>query len=233
MVAEAIGTALLLVAVVGSGIAAQRLSPGNSGLELFESAVATGCALAVIILAVGPVSGGHLNPVVSLVDAAFGGLGRRELLAYIAAQLGGAVAGVIVANLMFSLAPVTISAHLRSGPGLWLGEFVATFGLVLVIFGVARSGRNAVVPFAVGAYITGAYFFTSSASFANPAVTVARTLSNTFAGISPRSVALFVVAELCGGAAAWLAIRFLHPDARQISDVVVVPHGSSAKEASI
>jgi glycerol uptake facilitator-like aquaporin len=232
-VAEALGTALLLVAVVGSGISAQRLSPGDTGLELFESAVATGCALAVIILAVGPVSGGHLNPVVSLVDAAFGGLGRRELLAYIAAQVGGAVVGVIVANLMFSLAPVSISVHLRTGAGLWLGEFVATFGLVLVIYGVARSGRTAVVPFAVGAYITGAYFFTSSASFANPAVALARTLSNTFAGICPASVPLFIVAELCGGAGAWLAIRFLHPDARKISDVVVVPHGSPAEEASV
>jgi arsenate reductase len=231
-VAEALGTALLLVAVVGSGIAAQRLSPGENGLELFENAVATGCALAVIILALGPVSGAHLNPVVSLVDAALGGLGRRELLAYIAAQVGGAVVGVIVANLMFSLAPVSLSAHLRFGPGLWLGELVATFGLLLVIFGVSRSGRSAVVPFAVGAYITGAYFFTSSTSFANPAVTLARTLSNTFAGISPASVAPFIAAELCGGAAAWLAIKFLHPDAREIAEVVVVPHRSIPEETS-
>lgn len=231
VVAEALGTALLLVAVVGSGIAAQRLSPGTPGLELFENAVATGCALAVIILALGPVSGAHLNPVVSLVDAALGGLDRRQLGAYIAAQMGGAVIGVVVANLMFSLAPVTMSQHARVGPGLWLGEVVATFGLLLVIFGVARSGRSAVVPFAVGAYITGAYFFTSSTSFANPAVTVARMLSNTFAGISPGSVAPFIAAELCGGAIAWLAIRYLHPDAREIAEVVIVPHQSSPVES--
>lgn len=233
MVAEALGTALLLVAVVGSGIAAQRLSPGNIGLELFESAVATGSALAVIILALGPVSGGHLNPVVSLVDAALGGLDRRDVPAYIGAQLGGGGVGVVVANLMFSLAPVSLSTRQRSGAGLWLGEFVATFGLVLAIFGIARSGRATVAPFAVGAYITGAYFFTSSASFANPAVTLARTLTNTFAGISPASVAMFIVAELCGGAAAWLAIRFLHPNPQESSEVVVVPYGSPAKEASV
>jgi glycerol uptake facilitator-like aquaporin len=232
VVAEALGTALLLVAVVGSGIAAQRLSPGDPGLELFENAVATGCALAVIILAVGPVSGGHLNPAVSLVDAALGGLGRRELLAYITAQIGGAVVGVIVANLMFSLAPVSLSVHLRSGPGLWLGEVVATFGLLLVIFGITRSGRSTVVPFAVGAYITGAYFFTSSTSFANPAVTLARALSNTFSGISPGSVAPFIVAEVCGASIAWVAIRYLHPDARQIAEVVVVPHGSISEETT-
>ncbi|MGC2208183.1 MAG: MIP/aquaporin family protein [Candidatus Dormiibacterota bacterium] len=233
VVAEALGTALLLVAVVGSGIAAQRLSPGNIGVELFESAVATGSALAVIILALGPVSGGHLNPVVSLVDAALGGLDRRDVPAYIGAQLGGGGVGVVVANLMFSLAPVSLSTHQRSGAGLWLGEFVATFGLVLAIFGIARSGRATVAPFAVGAYITGAYFFTSSASFANPAVTLARTLTNTFAGISPASVAMFIVAELCGGAAAWLAIRFLHPNPQESSDVVVVPYGSPAKEAPV
>jgi glycerol uptake facilitator-like aquaporin len=232
VVAEALGTALLLVAVVGSGIAAQRLSPGDTGLELFENAVATGCALAVIILALGPVSGAHLNPAVSLVDAALGGLGRRDLFAYISAQLIGAAAGVIVANLMFSLAPVSISSHVRSGAGLWLGEVVATFGLLLVIFGVARSGRSAIVPFAVGAYITGAYFFTSSTSFANPAVALARTLSNTFAGISPASAVPFIVAEVCGAVIAWVTIRYLHPDAREIAEVVVVPHGSISEETA-
>ncbi|MGC2192772.1 MAG: MIP/aquaporin family protein [Candidatus Dormiibacterota bacterium] len=229
-VAEALGTALLLMAVVGSGIAAQRLSPGDAGLELFENAVATGAALAVIILALGPVSGAHLNPAVSLVDAALGGLGRHELLAYIAAQLIGAGAGVIVANLMFSLAPVSFSAQVRSGAGLWLGEVVATFGLLLVIFGVARAGRSAIVPFAVGAYITGAYFFTSSTSFANPAVTLARTLSNTFAGISPASVVPFVLAELGGAAIALLAIRFLYPGVREIAGSVVIPHPSIPEE---
>jgi arsenate reductase len=232
VVAEALGTSLLLVAVVGSGIAAQRLSPGDSGLELFENAVATGCALAVIILALGPVSGAHLNPAVSLVDAALGGLRHREVLAYVAAQLIGAGIGVVIANLMFSLAPVSLSTHVRSGDGLWLSEVVATFGLLLVIFGVARSGRSTVVPFAVGAYITGAYFFTSSTSFANPAVTLARTLSNTFSGISPASVAPFILAEGCGALIAWVTIRYLHPDARQIAEVVVVPHGSISEETT-
>ena len=233
VVAEALGTALLLVAVVGSGIAAQRLSPGASGLELFENAVATGCALAVIILALGPVSGAHLNPVVSLVDAALGGLRRRELVPYITAQVGGAVVGVIVANLMFSRAPVSVSTHLRFGPGLWLGELVATFGLLLVIFGVSRSGRSAVVPFAVGAYITGAYFFTSSTSFANPAVTMARELSNTFAGISPSSVLPFIAAQLIGAALAWLLVSALFPRERDFAHVVVVAHDPAAQEAAL
>ncbi|MGC1908564.1 MAG: aquaporin family protein, partial [Candidatus Dormiibacterota bacterium] len=151
--------------------------------------------------------------------------------AYIAAQLIGAAVGVMVANLMFSLPPVNISAHLRSGPGLWLGELVATFGLLLVIFGVGRTGRHTIVPFAVGAYITGAYFFTSSTSFANPAVTVGRTLSDTFAGISPASVPAFITAELFGAAIAWLAIRYLHPEARDISAIVVVPHPSDSETA--
>lgn len=227
--AELIGTALLLLAVVGSGIAAQRLSPGDVGLQLLENALATGAVLAAIIVAVGPVSGAHLNPAVSVVDAAFGGLRRRELAAYIAAQLIGAVIGVIVANLMFSLPAVTISGHARSSAGLWLGEVVATFGLLLVIFGAVRSKRAAIVPFAVGAYITGAYFFTSSTSFANPAVTVARELSNTFAGISPGSVLPFISAELVGAGIAWLAIRVLYPGAGERADVVVLPHEQEAE----
>jgi len=189
-------------------------------------------ALAVIILALGPVSGAHLNPAVSPVDAALGGLRRRELVAYVAAHLAGAAAGVIVANLMFSLAPLTVSTHVRSSAGLWLGETVATFGPLLVIFGVARSGRSSIVPFAVGAYSTGAYFFTSSTSFANPAVTLARTLSNTFAGISPASAVPFIVARLCGAAIAWLAIQFLHRNAREIAEIVVVPHGSVSEKTA-
>ena len=223
-VAEFIGTALLLLAVVGSGIAAKRLSPGDTGLELLENALATGAALAAIITAVGSVSGAHLNPVVSIVDAAFGGLSRRELAAYVVAQISGAAVGVVLANLMFSLPAVTISTHLRSSPGLWLGEVIATFGLLLVIFGAMRSGRSAVVPFAVGAYIAGAYFFTSSTSFANPAVTVARELTNTFAGISPASVLPFVAAELLGCGLAWLAIVALYPHAREHANAIVVPH---------
>jgi glycerol uptake facilitator-like aquaporin len=220
-VAEGIGTALLLLAVVGSGVAAKRLSPGNTGLELLENALATGAALAAIIIAVGTVSGAHLNPVVSLVDAAFGGLGRRELAVYVVAQLAGAVLGVLLANLMFSLPAVTISTHVRSSSGLWLSEVVATFGLLLVIFGAVRGNRASVVPFAVGAYIAGAYFFTSSTSFANPAVTIAREFSDTFAGISPSSVLPFVAAQLIGAALAWLLVSALFPRERDFAHAVV------------
>jgi arsenate reductase len=227
--AEFIGTALLLIAVVGSGIAAQGLSPNDTGLELLENAAATGAALVAIILAVGPVSGAHLNPVVSCADAVFGGLRRRELVTYVVAQVLGAAVGVIVANLMFSLPPVTISNHLRSTPGLWLGEVVATFGLLLVIFGVVRSGRTASAPFAVGAYITGAYFFTSSTSFANPAVTLARTLSDTFAGIAPASVLPFVVAQAIGAVLAWAVVWLLWPRVADVAQDVLVPHESSVR----
>jgi len=222
--AEFIGTALLLIAVIGSGIAAKSLSPGDTGLELLENAAATGAALVAIILAVGSVSGAHLNPVVSCADAFFHGLARRELGVYVVAQLLGAVTGVIIANLMFSLPTVSLSSHVRSGPGLWLGEVVATFGLLLVVFGVTRGGRSAAAPFAVGAYITGAYFFTSSTSFANPAVTLARTLSDTFAGIAPSSVVPFVVAQLVGTALACFVVRVLWPLAEDIGQDVVVPH---------
>jgi glycerol uptake facilitator-like aquaporin len=223
-VAEFIGTALLLIAVIGSGIAAKRLSPDDTGIELLENALATGAALVAIILAVGSVSGAHLNPVVSIVDAVFGGLPWRNLGPYIVAQFAGGAVGVMIANLMFSLPAVTISERARSSSGLWLGEVVATFGLLLVIFGVVRSGRSAAVPFAVGAYITGAYWFTSSTSFANPAVTLARTLSNTFAGIAPGSVAAFVAAQVVGGAIAVATIRLFWPDIERVADVVVVPH---------
>ena len=223
-VAEFIGTALLLIAVIGSGIAAQSLTPGDTGLELLENAVATGAALVAIILAVGSISGAHLNPVVSAADAVFGGLRPRELAAYVIAQVAGAVVGVVIANLMFSLSAVTVSSHVRSSPGLWLGEVVATFGLLLVIFGVVRSGRAAAAPFAVGAYITGAYFFTSSTSFANPAVTLARTLSDTFAGIAPASVLPFVVAQLIGAVLACAVVRFLWPQLADGAEEVVVPH---------
>jgi arsenate reductase len=222
--AEFIGTALLLIAVIGSGIAAQTLSPNDTGLELLENALATGAALVAIILAVGPVSGAHLNPIVSAADAIFGGLRPRELVAYAVAQLAGGVFGVIIANVMFALPAVSVSVHARSSPGLWLGEVVATFGLLLVIFGVVRGGRATAAPFAVGAYITGAYFFTSSTSFANPAVTVARTLSDTFAGIAPASVGLFVVAQIVGAALACGTIRFLWPRVADAADEVLIPH---------
>ncbi len=223
-VAEFIGTAFLLIAVIGSGIAAQRLSPSDTGLELLENAIATGAALVAIILAVGSVSGAHLNPVVSCADAAFRGLRLHELAAYIAAQLAGAALGVIIANVMFALPAVSISTHRRAGGGLWLSEVVATFGLLLVIFGIARSGRTAAAPFAVGTYITGAYFFTSSTSFANPAVTVARTLSDTFAGIAPLSVLPFVAARLAGTVVACAVVRLLWPQVDEVADDVVVPH---------
>ncbi len=229
--AEFIGTALLLIAVIGSGIAAQNLSPGDTGLELLENAVATGAALVAIILALGSVSGAHLNPLVSAADAFFGGLRPRELVTYVVAQVAGAAVGVIFANLMFSLPAVTVSTHVRSSPGLWLGEVIATFGLLLVVFGVVRSGRTAAAPFAVGAYITGAYFFTSSTSFANPAVTLARTLSDTFAGIAPGSVLPFVVTQLVGASLACATVRFLWPGIADSADVVLVPHEQEARVA--
>ena len=214
--AEFVGTALLVTAVVGSGIAAARLSPDDIGLQLLESAAATACALAAIILAIGPVSGAHINPVVSLVDRALGGLRTSETVVYVLAQVSGGALGAVAANLMFSLDAVSFSTKARGGGGVVLAEVIATAGLALVVFGTARSGRRAAAPFAIGAYIGGAYFFTSSTSFANPAVTLGRTLSNTFAGISPRSVAAFIGAQLAGGALAFSLIRFWYP--RQVRD---------------
>jgi glycerol uptake facilitator-like aquaporin len=221
--AELVGTALLVIAIVGSGIAAQRLSPSDPGLDLLENALATGTALVAIILAIGSVSGAHLNPLISAVDTVVGGLRWRELPAYAAAQLAGACAGSVVANLMFSLPAVQISHKQRSSPGLWLAESVATFGLLLVVFGIARSRRPEMAAFAVGAYITGAYFFTASTSFANPAVTVARALSDTFAGIAPGSVVGFVIFQVVGAGLALGAIRVLYPAVRDARQVVVHP----------
>jgi glycerol uptake facilitator-like aquaporin len=221
--AEFIGTALLLIAVVGSGIAAQRLSTSDTGLQLLENALATGAALTAIILAVGAVSGAHLNPVVSLVDAAFGGLSWPELPAYVGAQVAGACAGTVIANVMFSLPALQVSQRQRSGPGLWLAESVATFGLLLVIFGLARSGRSNVAPIAVGAYIAAAYLFAASTSFANPAVTLARMFSDTFAGISPMSAPLFVLFQVVGAGVAFAAIRALYPDFTDTRRGVVIP----------
>lgn len=222
--AEFVGTALLLVAVVGSGIAAQRLSRGEVGLQLLENAAATAVALVAIILAVGPVSGAHLNPVVTLADRIFGGVSSREVLGYCGAQVAGALVGTLVANLMFELPAMEVSQHARSGGGLWLGEMVATFGLVVVVFGVVRSGRASLAPFAVGAYIGGAYWFTSSTSFANPAVTIARSFTDTFAGIAPSSVPAFVAAQLAGAAVALGAVRVLYPTMRRRAAEVIVPH---------
>lgn len=225
LLAELVGTALLAAAVIGSGIAAARLSPGDVGLQLFENAAATAAALVAIILAVGPVSGGHLNPAISLADAWFGGLRWSEAAAYSAAQLVGAAMGAMVANLMFLLPAVELSTRRRSGDGLWLAEVVATFGLLLVVFGVARSGRASAAPFAVGAYIAGAYFFTASTSFANPALTVARALSETFAGIAWRSVPAFLLAQLAGAVLAVVVVRVLYPSIASAAADVIVPHG--------
>lgn len=210
--AEAVGTGMLVLAVVGSGVAAQRLSPADTGLQLLENAAATAGALVALILALGPVSGAHLNPVVSLAQRVLGGLTTRELAAYAAAQFAGGAAGCVLANAMFSLPLVEWSTTARSGGALWCSEVVATAGLLLVVLGLVRSGRTSAAPFAVGAYIGGAYFFTSSTSFANPAVTVARSLSDTFAGIAPASVPAFVAAQVGGALAAVALVRFLHSD---------------------
>ena len=221
--AEFCGTAFLVAVVVGSGIAAQRLSPADVGLQLFENAAATAAGLVALILAFGPVSGGHFNPAVSIVDSVFGGLSARDVPVYIGAQVSGAVGGAVVANLMFELDAVDWSTKTRSSGGMWLGEAVATIGLLVVIFGVVRSGRTSAAPFAVGAYIGGAYFFTSSTSFANPAVSIGRMFSNTFAGIKPSSVPAFVAFELVGAAAAVVLIRVLYPDVGGVAGEVVVP----------
>ncbi len=211
LLAELLGSALLGAVVVGSGIAAQRLSPGDTGLELLENAAATAAGLFAIILMFGPVSGGHFNPVVSFADAALGGMRWRDASAYLPAQVAGCTGGTVLANLMFSAPAVSISVHRRATPAHLLSEVIATAGLLLVIFALARTGRAATAPAAVGAYIGAAYFFTSSASFANPAITVGRMFSDTFAGIAPSSAAPFVAAQIIGGALAVAIIRVLYP----------------------
>ena len=209
-VAEGLGTGFLVAAVIGSGIAASRLSPDDVGLQLLENSLVTGAALVALILALQPVSA-SFNPIVTLVERAWGLVTTREALALIVAQVVGACLGAVLANLMFGLDAVSVSSTTRGGGGHWLGEVVATFGLVLVIFGSLRSGRVDTVAFTVGAYITAAYWFTSSTSFANPAVTVARTLSDTFAGIAPSSVPAFVLVELIGGALGLAVVGYLFP----------------------
>jgi glycerol uptake facilitator-like aquaporin len=226
--AEFIGTAFLVMAVIGWGIAAAKLSPGGVGLELFENAVVTGAALIAIILALGSVSGAHLNPIITGLDLVFGGIGSGDALVYVVAQVAGGVVGAFVANLMFGLRAVEISTQVRTGNGLWLGETVATFGLALVVFGMVRSRRTMLVPFAVGGYIAAAYFFTSSTSFANPAVTFARMFSNTFAGIAPSSVPGFIAFQLVGAVIALGAIRILFPDMAEVADEVMLPHAEAA-----
>jgi glycerol uptake facilitator-like aquaporin len=213
LLAEFLGTGLLVTAVVGSGIAAAKLSPTDVGLQLLENTAATVGALLALILAFGPVSGAHFNPVVTLADRIFGGLSTTGAAAYIAAQIAGALCGSLLANAMFALPTLEASTKIRSSGPLWLSEIVATFGLLIVIFGLARSGRAAVTPFAVGAYIGGAYFFTSSTCFANPAVTIGRTITNTFAGIKPSSAPAFIAAQIGGAALAAGAIKVLYPTA--------------------
>jgi glycerol uptake facilitator-like aquaporin len=222
--AEFLGSAGLVTAVIGSGIAAQRLSPDDVGLQLLENALVTGAALVALILAFGPVSGGHLNPVVTLADRFFGGVTNRQVAVYLPAQLAGGVVGAVVANLMFGLPAVSISTTARSAGGLRLSEAVATFGLVVLIFALVRAGRVALAPFAVGAYITAAYWWSSSTSFANPMIDLARTLSDTFAGIAPASVPMFLLMQLVGGAAAVAVVAVLYPTVSTVAEAVVVPH---------
>jgi arsenate reductase len=211
LLAEYLGSAFLAAVVIGSGIAARRLSPDDTGLALLETAAATAAGLFTIILMFGPVSGGHFNPVVSLVDAHFGGLSWRDALAYIPAQVAGCITGAITANAMFALAAISISSQHRASSAHLFAEVIATLGLLLVIFSLARTGRATSAPAAVGAYIGAAYWFTSSTSFANPAISVGRMFSDTFAGIAPASVPGFVVAQLVGGFAAIVLIRTLYP----------------------
>jgi glycerol uptake facilitator-like aquaporin len=208
--AEFVGTAFLLAGIVGSGIMAERLTD-DLGLQLFQNAAATAGVLIALILALGPISGAHFNPAVTLADRTLGTMTSRVAAAYIAAQIAGAVLGVMVANLMFDLPAVEWSTTDRTGAHLWLAEGVATLGLVLVIFSVVRSGRSSAAAYAVGAYIGAAYYFTASTSFANPAVTIARTLTDTFAGINPAHAAAFVTAQLVGALLAVPLIRILYP----------------------
>ena len=215
--AELLGSALLAATVVGSGVAASRLSPDDVGLQLLENALVTGAVLVALILALGPVSAAF-NPVVTLVERLLGAISTRVAAGLAVVQVLGCSLGVVVANLMFELPAVDVSGHDRTGSGLLIGEVVATFGLVLVVFGVVRSGRKDRVAYAVGAYITAAYWFTSSTSFANPAITVARTLSDSFAGIAPSSVGPFVAMQLVGGLLALGAVVLLYPDAHELAE---------------
>jgi glycerol uptake facilitator-like aquaporin len=218
VIAEFLGTAFLVAGVVGSGIMAERLANGNIAIALLANTIATGATLVALILTFGPISGGHFNPAVSVATAMESRITMTECAAYMAFQIVGGIAGTITAHLMFSLPVVSLSHHERSGPAQLFSEFVATFGLVTVTWGCSRA-RSAAVPFAVGAYITAAYWFTASTSFANPAVSIARCLSDTFAGIRAADVPLFVVAQLLGAVAATLLFRWLAPNASQVVEV--------------
>ena len=229
VVAEAVGTAMLLAAIVGSGIMGERLAAGNTALALLANTIATGAALVALILTFGPISGAHFNPAVTLADAWQRGLARRDVPVYISAQVLGAFAGVAVAHLMFGLPLFFASRHARSGAAQGFSEFVATFGLLAVIWGCVRV-RSGVVPFAVAAYITAAYWFTASTSFANPAVTLARSATDTFAGIRPIDAPGFIVAQLAGAFVATALFAWLRPALRNEADSVVVPHEGSRHE---
>ena len=225
LAAEFLGSAFLAAIVIGSGIAAQRLSPSDTGLQLLENSAATAAGLFAIILMFGPVSGAHFNPVVSFADAAMGGLSWRDAAAYLPAQVAGCVTGAVAANLMFGLSAVSISVKHRATGAHALSEVIATAGLILVIFALVRAGRAASAPAAVGAYIGAANWFTASTSFANPAITIGRMFSNTFAGIAPSSAPFFILAQLGGGIAGVLLIRFLYPTLTpEQAAQIVVPH---------
>jgi glycerol uptake facilitator-like aquaporin len=223
LTAEFLGTLLLVATVIGSGIMAERLAGGNASLALLANTIATGAALVALILTFGPVSGAHFNPVVTVADALEHGLSWPEAVAYIVAQIFGGIGGTLLAHVMFSVPFVSLSQHVRSGSAQFVSEFIATFGLLCVIWGCSRS-RSTAVPFAVGSYITAAYWFTASTSFANPAVTIARALSDTFAGIRPVDVPLFIVAQFAGGIAATLLFRWLIPSLPSNAKNVVVPY---------
>jgi glycerol uptake facilitator-like aquaporin len=223
VVAEAVGTAMLLAAVVGSGIMGERLAAGNVAIALLANTIATGAALVALILTFGPISGAHFNPAVTIADAWQSGVAWREVPAYIFAQIGGAFVGVAAAHLMFGLPLFFASHHVRSGAAQVFSEFVATFGLLAVIWGCV-SFRSPAAPFAVGAYITAAYWFTASTSFANPAVTLARSASDTFAGIRPLDAPAFILAQLAGAAAATVLFRWLVPSLPRESESVLLPH---------
>jgi glycerol uptake facilitator-like aquaporin len=221
--AEFLGTGFLVATVVGSGIMGERLAGGNTALALLANTIATGAALVALILTFGPVSGGHLNPAVTLADALEGGLPWKETAHYIFAQVLGAVGGAAAAHVMFGLPVISVSHHVRSGPAQLFSEFVATFGLLCVIWGCSRLQSNAIA-FAVGAYITAAYWFTASTSFANPAVTIGRSLSDTFSGIRPQDAPGFIVAQFAGGIAATLLFRWLVPALPSVAKDIVLPH---------
>lgn len=221
--AELVGTAFLVAAVIGSGIAASRLSPHDVGLQLLENSLVTGAALVALIVALQPVSAAF-NPVVTILELAFGALAARDAALMVAGQVAGGALGAVTANVMFDLPAVSLAQHSRSGVGLWLGEVVATLGLVLVVFGTVRAGRGSHVAYAVGGYVTAAYWFTSSTSFANPAVTLARTLSDSFAGIAPGSAPTFVVMQLLGGALGAAAVLLLYPHAGELAGELTADH---------